>query len=48
MTPSAQRVVESAKLLVTCPDRRGIVAALAQLLYGQGANILESELHSDP
>lgn len=38
----------SATLLVTCPDRRGIVAALAQLLYGHGANILDSDQHSDP
>lgn len=37
-----------ATLLVDCPDRRGIVAALAQLLYGHGANILDSDQHSDP
>jgi formyltetrahydrofolate deformylase len=36
-----------ATLLVHCPDRRGIVAALAQLLYGHGANILDSDQHSD-
>ncbi len=35
-------------LLVSCPDRKGIVAALAQLLYGHGANILDSDQHSDP
>jgi formyltetrahydrofolate deformylase len=35
-------------LLVSCPDRRGIVAALAQLLYGYGANIIDSDQHSDP
>jgi formyltetrahydrofolate deformylase len=35
-------------LLVTCPDRKGIVAALAQLLYGHGANILDSDQHTDP
>jgi formyltetrahydrofolate deformylase len=34
-------------LLVSCPDRRGIVAALAQLLYGHGANILDADQHSD-
>ena len=34
-------------LLVSCPDRRGIVAGLAQLLYGHGANILDSDQHSD-
>ena len=36
-----------ATLLVTCPDRRGIVAALAQLLYGHGANILDADQHTD-
>jgi formyltetrahydrofolate deformylase len=35
-------------LLVGCPDRKGIVASLAQLLYGHGANILDSDQHSDP
>ncbi len=37
-----------ATLLVSCPDRRGIVASLAQVLYGHGANILDSDQHSDP
>ncbi len=36
-----------ATLLVSCPDRRGIVAALAQLLYGHGANIVSSDQHTD-
>src|SRR5688572_21970228 len=36
-----------ATLLVSCPDRRGIVAALAQVLYGYGANILDSSQHTD-
>lgn len=34
-------------LLVSCPDRRGIVAGLAQLLAGHGVNILDSDQHSD-
>jgi formyltetrahydrofolate deformylase len=38
----------TATLLVICPDRRGIVAALAQLLHGHGANILDSDQHTDP
>jgi formyltetrahydrofolate deformylase len=38
---------ESGTLLVSCPDRRGIVAALAQVLHGHGANILESDQHTD-
>ncbi|HEX4419197.1 MAG TPA: formyltetrahydrofolate deformylase [Kofleriaceae bacterium] len=37
-----------ATLLVVCPDRKGIVAFLAQLLFGHGANILDSDQHSDP
>lgn len=37
-----------ATLLVACQDRKGIVASLAQVLYGHGANILDSDQHSDP
>jgi formyltetrahydrofolate deformylase len=36
-----------ATLLVSCPDQRGIVAALAQLLYGHGCNILDADQHTD-
>ena len=39
---------QTATLLVSCPDRKGLVAALAQLLYGHGANILDSDQHTDP
>ena len=45
---SAPSDPKTATLLVSCPDRRGIVAGLAQLLYGHGANILDSDQHSDP
>jgi formyltetrahydrofolate deformylase len=38
---------QTATLLVSCPDRRGLVAALAQLLYGHGANILDADQHTD-
>jgi formyltetrahydrofolate deformylase len=38
----------TATLLVSCPDRPGLVAALAQLLYGHGANILDADQHTDP
>jgi len=38
-----------ARLVVTCPDRAGIVAAVSQVLYGAGANIVESQQYStDP
>jgi formyltetrahydrofolate deformylase len=36
-----------ATLLISCPDRRGLVAALAQVLSGHGANILDSDQHTD-
>ncbi|MDB4956861.1 MAG: Formyltetrahydrofolate deformylase [Myxococcales bacterium] len=39
--------MEIATLLVSCPDRKGIVASLAQLLYGHGANIVHSSQHTD-
>jgi formyltetrahydrofolate deformylase len=38
---------QTAVLLVWCPDRPGLVAALAQLLYGHGANILDADQHTD-
>jgi formyltetrahydrofolate deformylase len=40
--------MELATLLVSCADRRGIVAALAQVLSGHGVNILDSDQHTDP
>ena len=45
---TAQADDSTATLLVTCPDRKGLVASLAQLLYGHGVNILDSDQHSDP
>jgi formyltetrahydrofolate deformylase len=37
------------RLLITCPDRPGIVAAISRFLYEHGANILESQQYStDP
>ena len=39
-------LLDTASLRVCCPDRRGIVAALAQLLHGHGANILEANQHT--
>jgi formyltetrahydrofolate deformylase len=39
----------TARLLISCPDRPGIVAAVSQFLYSHGANILDSSQHSsDP
>jgi formyltetrahydrofolate deformylase len=40
---------DTARLLISCPDRRGIVAAVSQFLHAHGANILDSSQHStDP
>ncbi|KAK1858730.1 hypothetical protein I4F81_001331 [Pyropia yezoensis] len=34
-------------LLISCPDKKGVVASLGQLLYGYGCNILTSEQFTD-
>jgi formyltetrahydrofolate deformylase len=37
------------RLLVSCPDRPGIIAAVSQFLFERGANIVHSDQHStDP
>jgi formyltetrahydrofolate deformylase len=38
----------TATLVVQCPDRKGLVAALSQLLYTHGANILQAQQHTEP
>jgi formyltetrahydrofolate deformylase len=37
----------TAALLITCPDRKGIVAAVGEFLYRHGANILHADQHQD-
>src|SRR5512132_1254582 len=38
-----------ARLLISCPDRHGIVAAVSGFLFARGANIVSSDQHStDP
>ena len=39
--------MNSAVLLITCPDRKGIVAAIADFLYTHNANILHADEHQD-
>src|SRR5437899_7553060 len=40
---------DTARLLVSCPDGPGIVAAVSQFLFESGANILTSDQYSsDP
>jgi formyltetrahydrofolate deformylase len=47
-SPKPAQLADTATILVSCPDRRGLVAALGQLLYGHGANILSADQHTDP
>lgn len=43
------RYQEIGHLLISCPDRPGIVAALSRFLFDEGANIVHSDQHStDP
>jgi formyltetrahydrofolate deformylase len=42
-------VYRNARLLISCPDRPGIVAAVSSFLFEHGANIISSDQHStDP
>jgi formyltetrahydrofolate deformylase len=48
-TPSAHPVQRPMRLLVSCPDRPGIVAAVSRFLHEAGANIARSDQYStDP
>src|SRR5918997_487279 len=47
--PRDDRFVDVGRLLVRCPDRPGIVAAVSGFFAGIGANITDSQQHSsDP
>jgi formyltetrahydrofolate deformylase len=37
---------QSGRLVVSCPDRTGIVAAVSDFLFRQGANLVHSDQHS--
>jgi formyltetrahydrofolate deformylase len=38
---------DSAVLLISCPDQKGLVARVSSLLYERGANILHADQHVD-
>jgi formyltetrahydrofolate deformylase len=40
-------VSQTAILLIDCPDRKGLVAAISTFLYSHGANILHADQHQD-
>ncbi len=48
-TPKVISRPNTARLLISCPDKRGIVAAVSQFLFNHNANIISSDQHSiDP
>jgi len=48
-SPSVPQAPAVMRLLVSCPDRPGIVAAVSRFLFEAGANIVRSDQHSsDP
>ena len=40
--------IETARLLISCPDARGIVAAVAGFIASHEGNILDADQHTDP
>jgi formyltetrahydrofolate deformylase len=44
MTPES---TSTARLLIACPDARGIVAAVARFISEHGGNLLDSDQHTD-
>lgn len=40
--------VQTARLLIYCPDQKGIIAAVAGFMAQHGGNILEADQHTDP
>ena len=40
-------MIDSAVLLIDCPDQKGLVARVSSLLYRHGANILHADQHQD-
>jgi len=40
-------VVKTAVLLVDCPDRKGILAGIANFIYRHGGNVLHADQHQD-
>lgn len=43
----SQPTNDSAVLLISCPDQKGIVASIAEFLYRNNANILHADQHQD-
>lgn len=41
-----EEYVNRARMLISCPDKAGIVAAVSQFLYEQGGNIIQSDQYT--
>jgi len=39
---------DTARLLISCPDKKGIIASVAGFMAQHGGNILEADQHTDP
>ncbi len=48
VTCAAQTVKDTAILLLQCPDRKGVVAAVSSFIYECGGNIARTDEHQDP
>jgi formyltetrahydrofolate deformylase len=46
--PAAAPPKPTARLLIWCPDRTGIIAATTRFLADRGANIIDADQHTDP
>ncbi|NCO73828.1 MAG: formyltetrahydrofolate deformylase [Cyanobacteria bacterium] len=40
-------VIDTATLLVSCPDQQGLVAKIASFIYSNGGNIIHADHHTD-
>lgn len=40
--------MSTARILIRCPDRAGVIARVASFLAGAGLNILDADQHTDP
>lgn len=40
-------VIDTATLLVSCPDQQGLVAKIANFIYANGGNIIHADHHTD-
>ncbi len=48
MHPPSQPNPNRARLLISCEDRPGVVAAVSQFAYEQGANVVDADQHTEP